>query len=429
MIDLIILSEYRVKNNLFLGVIEMKKRIVRSISRYMLIIMVFTILSIGITAKTSHLKNNNIKYLNTSLGIDIKNIDMSTIHDINPMDTKQIQQLSLYGYRASQMEKMDYGDYKKIKAKQNMSEKRIKYAKNIYPELTDVNMSEWTNEKYEQYITTRNDELFKPNNEQLSQFKKRQIELDDARYLLKIYHSYDNILDQSDETLREHLEKLYIFKLKYLNDLNSIELANLNSKGISMNSYAIPESKKTKYTYVSGLESYAYGNGDWFHNDTQTHIDDNASFYMSQAHNIHRAIYGNVTPRFTNLWGTYSSSQGGAHEGIDMCPTDGPYQPPLKSVVNGTVIGINTSVGKVVIKGAPAGYDQSFFYYHMSSDNVDEDEIVYSGITTIGNEGSKGNSTGDHLHFAVEDGITTSTGKESDDRLTSENPYLVLLIN
>lgn len=401
----------------------------RKISRFTLIIMIITALSVGISATTTpQSKNNDIKYLKASLDIKIKNVDMSTIHDTNPLEEEHIQLLRKEGYKDDQIDKIDYGKYKKIRAKLKMSEKRIKSAKNIYSELVEVDMSKWTNGDYEEYIIDQNNELFKPNDEQAKQLKKRNIELDDARYLLKVYHTYDTLLTKSDEELKELLEKYYTFKIKYVEDLNRIEFASL--KSVFMTSYAIPESKKTLYTYVSGLESYAYGTGDWFRNTSNTHIGDNSSYYMEQAHNIHRAIYGsNITPRFTNLWGTWSSSQGGAHEGIDMCPEDGPSQPPLKCVVNGTVIGINTSVGKVVIKGAPAGYTQSFFYYHMSSDNVSDGETVYSGITIIGNEGSKGNSTGDHLHFGVEDGETTSTGGESEDNLTSENPYYVLLVN
>jgi murein DD-endopeptidase MepM/ murein hydrolase activator NlpD len=174
------------------------------------------------------------------------------------------------------------------------------------------------------------------------------------------------------------------------------------------------------YTYVN---MPGYGN-DYFANASQT---PSSSAIRTQQSNaaasmFHLVFKNSATPYYTNMWGTYSTSQNGAHEGIDMIyGTTG--QPLYCWVKSGVVTKVDSSVGLVVIYYAKL--NRSMFYRHMNSINVTTGQNVVQG-QQIGTMGMKGNATGPHLHTDVMDGNVTADSAD-DDYFESSNPYTSFL--
>ncbi len=309
---------------------------------------------------------------------------------------------------------MDYGDYLKIFLNEKMSERSISAAKSLYPELAELDLNVWTNSDFELYIKKQNDEIFKPSKNQAVELLKRGITFEDARYLLKEFHSYDSILAQSDEILKEYLEDYYKFKENYVKELRTIE--RINKELLSNNDFAIMSSPPTNlqgttYRYVSSVPYYG---SDWFHIDSETHISDYKYWYGEGAKNIWTLIYGSGSPVITNMWGSWSVSQQGAHEGIDFAGT---HQIQLKSPLAGNVILRNATNGTLVVYNG----SYSFFFMHMS--NLNQNQSVNIG-DILGRQSNLGNAVGSHLHFAVESGYKTTTSYGNDHILGSSSPYM-----
>lgn len=100
-------------------------------------------------------------------------------------------------------------------------------------------------------------------------------------------------------------------------------------------------------------------------------------------------------------WGWRSNPFSGKrtfHGGIDMATG---YGNIIYPAMNGRVIkaGTNNVYGNYVIVQHHSGY--TTLYGHMSKIRCREGQFVYQGTTPIGEVGSTGMSTGNHLHFAV----------------------------
>jgi len=356
-----------------------------------------------------------------SINIDIKNIDMKSIHDTNPLDQEQIDFLMSIGYKYENAIKKDQGDYKKIFSKEKMEPKAINSAISLYPELAGEDLSKWTNGDFDLYIQQKNEELYSPTKEQEKELKRRGIVIEDAQYLLEYFYTYDNFLLQSNETLKDYLEKYYQFKISYVDELKSIETKNkeyFNNNDITIMVDPPIELQGTTYRYVEDFPNYQ---DDWFHVDSDTHVSSNKYWYGDSAANSFSLIYGSSTPiKYSNLWGTYSGSQNGAHEGIDFV---GPDQHQLKSPVGGEVI-YKADEYIVVYDTENFNYNFSFFFYHMSDVTVNQEGTLNIG-DIMGRQSDIGNAKGSHLHFAVENGYdTTTTSAKDDHNLDSASPYI-----
>lgn len=134
-----------------------------------------------------------------------------------------------------------------------------------------------------------------------------------------------------------------------------------------------------------------------------------------------KAYYTTSDPRYTNMWGTYSSSQHGAHEGLDMVKgTTG--QPIYHWGITGTVIAKNTTTGMVAIYCS--GLGRTIFYRHL--DTISGSVYLNATVTSdqlIGTQGERGNADGVHLHSGVESGSDTSDSPGDDSDFTSANIY------
>ncbi len=157
---------------------------------------------------------NTIKELPRSLGITIVNIDLSTVHDTNPLEKEQRALLIEYGYSLDQIAKMDAGDFMEAERVQMIPKENLESIKNSYCELKELDISSWTWGDFEEYCKKKDREnAFSAEEQDL--LAKRNITIDDARYLLKEYHSIDNLLIQDDSILKEYLEVFYKNKISY----------------------------------------------------------------------------------------------------------------------------------------------------------------------------------------------------------------------
>lgn len=106
-----------------------------------------------------------------------------------------------------------------------------------------------------------------------------------------------------------------------------------------------------------------------------------------------KPISGVITSRF----GSRESIRSYPHNGLDIAA---PYGTKVKSATDGTVTfsGYNGSYGNLVIIGCGNGVE--IYYGHCSKLLVNVGENIKAG-DIIGEVGSTGNSTGNHLHFEI----------------------------
>lgn len=167
---------------------------------------------------------------------------------------------------------------------------------------------------------------------------------------------------------------------------------------------------------------------DWFCNASDTPISQAyRDAQTTYARKIFRIAYNSpsATPRYSNMWGTYSTSMNGAHEGLDMI-YGSTGQPVYHWGAKGVVTIRNENEGLLGI------YDQTIqetiFYRHMDTvKSCNVGDTIYHG-TQIGTQGAKGgHCTGTHLHCGVEWGNTSSDSPEyNDNNFSSQNIYYAM---
>lgn len=154
-------------------------------------------------------------YEKTSLGIKFPKINPSNIVPINspkietlPAKDEFIKQLKRYGITNFDI---TYYEYQVIERSQLLDDDSIAALKSLYPELENVDLSDWTIGKKQAYAKEKGDENLKSRftADQLAELKKRGIEIEDTTYLFKEFHNPDTILSQSDQTLKETIEGYY----------------------------------------------------------------------------------------------------------------------------------------------------------------------------------------------------------------------------
>ena len=104
-----------------------------------------------------------------------------------------------------------------------------------------------------------------------------------------------------------------------------------------------------------------------------------------------------VTGTITSRFGSRESIRSYPHNGLDIAA---PYGTKIKAAASGTVTfsGYNGSYGNLVVVGCGNGVE--IYYGHCSKLLADVGDKVESG-DIIGEVGSTGNSTGNHLHFEI----------------------------
>lgn len=188
--------------------------------------------------------------LPASLHIDTINIDMDKVHQTYPMTDDQIHFLKKRGYAEAEIAKLDMGDFFNIEASLTIDPDIIRYIKKVYPELADVDISNWTYGDLNAYAREADAKKYAPTYEQAKQFKARGITLSDARTLLKDYYTYDNILAQPDEQLAEDIQAYYQFTIDNISEMAKWEKAG--DTPIQLNSSANPKLSFDVKAYFNG---------------------------------------------------------------------------------------------------------------------------------------------------------------------------------
>lgn len=370
----------------------------------------------------------------TSMGITIPKIDSSRVAPINSKLLRDLkgyetfyEELVNHGYPKEVIEKMTYSEYEAIEATWPMSEEYIEVFKKIHPGLENEDLENWTIGESEEYTKEENirELATRFTDEQLEELNERGILVEDTRYLFKEYHTADNILSKSDAALKNTLEGYYTFNIGMTLGFDVAEqLLSVDSGDVELMSsptYTIPDSEAaTNYEWVDFPK---YG-GDYFHNDVLT----SAYWRNIQAYRtlltesvLYAITYSpSNTLHCSNMFGTYSKSQRGAHEGIDFA-LDRTYR-----YVRSPVCGFEVQEGRKYHQQAI--YDanhtdgpKTYSFYHLSS--VEQVDEFYVG-TLIGRQGAEGNADGVHVHFEVRSGRTTTLSEARDDHeITSLSPY------
>lgn len=103
--------------------------------------------------------------------------------------------------------------------------------------------------------------------------------------------------------------------------------------------------------------------------------------------------------------GTHNDWYQGAHlndyHALDLCPTGGAFGKVLFPIWNGLrVYSVDRNVGKLDMRGWVGGQYHRLTYRHMNEIWVSPGQIVGTN-TRVGTVGSRGYSTGPHLHLAI----------------------------
>ena len=213
--------------------------------------------------------NENEPVLNTvllepSLDITIPRLNYQNIHMYKPLGNSETdiavkEELREHGYSDDEIAEMDLGDYLNLSPTWIMSQESIEIAKRLHPELTNVDLNSWTNGDFSAFVKEKIFANNAPTNEQILQFEARNIKQEDMQFLLKNFDSYDNILEQTDEVLKESLESYYQFLYDNLALQASLE------QGIE------PLYNRDLYVVVESFSGYKYPN-DLFLEKVGTHI-------------------------------------------------------------------------------------------------------------------------------------------------------------
>lgn len=389
----------------------------------------------GAVALASAQKSTNIleKVLQpVSMGIEIPKVDASKVLDIYDDDLKDMEncdvfyeELAKHGVSDEEMATMTYSEYEALETTWLVDADFIAMAKHLYPELKEVDMTDWTIGEYNAYVKNDNVERLanRFTEEQLIELEDRGILIEDTFYLFKEYHNADIILQQTDAILKSVITEYYAFNLEHtlgtgtVAQLEAAKTAGGDVVIASTPTYTIPSEKASYYRWI---DFPLYG-GDYFHNDVQT-----SAYYRNlQAYRalltqctIYGQLYtGNNELECTNMYGTYSVSQGGAHEGLDFALGQSRV---IYSPVKGQKLSTSQAHHLAIYDSNHTDGAKTYSFLHMT-DRTTESTIYVGDI--MGRQGIEGNATGYHVHFEVHSGKTTALSSENDQEVGSLSPY------
>lgn len=347
--------------------------------------------------------------LPASMGITTPRIDPSKVlqtRDVYTLDPAFAEELTAHGIRRSSM---TLSEYYALERTWKMPEDFIASAKYVYPELVEVDVSEWTYGMYQDYAAEQDRARFlaRITPDQMEQITSRGIQISDLSILMKEYHSIEAILKQSNKSLKSSLEKAYAFTY------DKVAASAAERAGYDPGD---------PYEFVL-FPRYNGGNGDYFHEYVLT-----TSYWMGiqadRALRTQQCIYDSTSRTLycTNMYGTYSYTQGGAHEGIDFTDPRGHSTPLIYAVFAGEVIKNYDGQLSVFDENSP-DWPKTYTYLHMSaispsaSSNVD----VYDSVGRQGNVGT----SGCHVHFEVHNTEITVMSFGNDHEIESASPYRI----
>lgn len=368
-----------------------------------------TALEYGETASGAYAKVLDDVLMPASMGIEIPHVDPSRIQqtvDVYTLDSAFAEALAAHGINRKSM---TYSEYEEIENTWLLSDYVIESAKRAYPELASVDMSKWTYGKYKAYYIARDHEIMMSEiaPQQLQELAGRNIQVADLGYLLKEYHTIENVLSQPDEELKSILEMAYEFTLSKVQ-------SEASTKDAPPSEY---------YSFVR-FPRYNGGKGDYFHNDVLT-TTEWQQVQADRALKTQQCLYDSTSTTLycTNMYGTYSVSAKGAHEGIDFIPPSGAATPTVYAVIRGEKLAVTTYHQLSIFDEDSPDEPKTYTYYHMSSITIDDGDYVEVG-DSVGKQGTEG-AEGYHVHFEVHAGEKDKLASGTDHVIKSISPYRI----
>lgn len=367
--------------------------------------------------------------LPSSMDIQIPRIDPSKIireddRIIGTMEDNEdfVEALEKRGITEAEYSNMTMNEYRALEATWYLTDTQIDIYKRFYPDLENVDISRWTNEQMSDYSEEQDLATIKRRFKgvQLAQLYRRGIKDADLFYLFKEYHTPETILAQSDAALKNTLEIAYVSLIdltfgggtymqykeaQMLNlELMGADVNELNAMDTAYPNYELPSHANGYYEWVN----YPKYQWDYFSKSVSTSADWIA-VRVQRAFVTKGALYMILLDESddldcTNMYGTYSQSSEGAHEGLDY--NYGGAGQAVYSPVEG--IRINTKDHRVFIYTGTYNnqtVNRTYSFHHFSYRSKNEGQFVYGEY--LGTQGSEGNATGAHVHFEVHSGQTT----------------------
>jgi hypothetical protein len=342
-----------------------------------------------------------------SMGITIPNIDPELIAKntlVAQLSSDFSDALAQHGAYADGS--MTLSEFEAIEAAWPLMPEDVQIVLGLYPELTYHQVSSWSYGDYSMYRKTADLKSLESrfSAQQLNKLRTRGIRIEDTLPLLKEFHDPDAVLAQSDEVLKAAIESYYDLK---------ISMALGPQSGIT--TMAAPPAGY--YTWVNFPR---YG-GDYFLNAVLT-TEYWRNVKADRTLRAQQVLYNSTSTTLycTNLYGTYSVSQNGAHEGIDFAIGT---TPSIYAVFRGTRLSSSLSHQLAVYDVNSPDQPKTYNYLHMSRISIPVGSTV-NPYNYVGKQGNLGNTTGYHVHFEVHAGSTTTLSSEKNDHvLGSISPY------
>ena len=157
------------------------------------------------------------KYLPTSLGIEMKNVNLTAVRDDRPLDEYELQLAARYGVTGEAAKAMTRSELIDLENKHKLTPQSISSIKTVHPEVPESVLRTWTYGDYEAYGAAVSYERFRPSEEIRAELERRGITEDDFMRLRKFYEyeSDEAIIARSDDELRATIIKDYEQKLEY----------------------------------------------------------------------------------------------------------------------------------------------------------------------------------------------------------------------
>ncbi|MBO4584549.1 MAG: hypothetical protein J5756_05735 [Clostridia bacterium] len=157
------------------------------------------------------------KYLPTSLGIEMKNVNLQAVRDDRHLIDAEIETAMQYGKTKAEAMAMTGSEFKELQRKQKLDAATIKNLRTLFPEVPYSVLLNWTFDDYEAYSYAKTYESMRPSEEILAELERRGITEDDFVRLRKFYEyeSDEEIIAKSDDELRATIIKDYEQKLEY----------------------------------------------------------------------------------------------------------------------------------------------------------------------------------------------------------------------
>jgi len=143
-----------------------------------------------------------------SMDVELPRIDTEKIIDTRSLEHYAKQDLKEHGYTMQEIVNFAYEDYNTIKNTWKITEEQINYAKKLYPDLENRDISGWTNEDYKAYYTAPDDRLF--TQEEKEQLEQKGILSQDMEPVYEFTSGdISPYLDESEESLKQIISSQY----------------------------------------------------------------------------------------------------------------------------------------------------------------------------------------------------------------------------